>query len=313
MENVKAYKGRGLVPVIWKEKFSYLMILPAFIATGVFCYWPMYGIILAFKNYRISKGILGSPWMDTYGFGWFKIMFRDPDFLKVIRNTVEISFSKLVLGTFFCILFALLLNELRSEKYKRTIQSVMYLPHFLSWVIMASIIYNIFTTSGGLFSKIVTGIFHGQTVQILANQEYFRPLVYISMIWKEVGFGTIIYLAAIAGVNPELYESAIIDGASRFKRILFITLPSIKSTIIILLILNLSSIMSAGFDQIFNLYSPQVLKVGDIIDTYVYRHGVVGLEFSYSTAIDLFKQVINITLLVIVNSFAKFLGEEGIY
>jgi putative aldouronate transport system permease protein len=133
------------------------------------------------------------------------------------------------------------------------------------------------------------------------------------MIWKEVGFGTIIYLAAIAGVNPELYESAIIDGASRFKRILFITLPSIKSTIIILLILNLSSIMSAGFDQIFNLYSPQVLKVGDIIDTYVYRHGVVGLEFSYSTAIDLFKQVINITLLVIVNSFAKFLGEEGIY
>jgi putative aldouronate transport system permease protein len=313
VKEASADRKGNLAIVLWRERFTYSLILPAFIATGIFCYWPMYGIILAFKKFRLSKGIIGSPWAEQYGLGWFRLMFRDPDFVNVIKNTVIISFSKLIIGTFFCVLFALLLNELRSDKYKRTIQSVMYLPHFLSWVILAGILYNIFTTSGGLFTKIVTDVFHAQPVQILANPTYFRPLVYVSMLWKEVGFGTIIYLAAISSVNPELYESAIIDGASRFKRVLHVTLPSIKSTIVVLLILNLSGIMSAGFDQIFNLYSPQVLNVGDIIDTYVYRHGIVGMEFSYTTAIELFKQAINITLLIVVNYFAKFIGEEGVY
>jgi putative aldouronate transport system permease protein len=313
VKEASADRKGNLAVVLWRERFTYLLILPAFIATGIFCYWPMYGILLAFKKFRLAKGIIGSPWAEQYGLGWFRLMFRDPDFVNVIKNTVIISFSKLIIGTFFCVLFALLLNELRSDKYKRTIQSVMYLPHFLSWVILAGILYNIFTTSGGLFTKIVTDVFHAQPVQILANPTYFRPLVYVSMLWKEVGFGTIIYLAAISSVNPELYESAIIDGASRFKRVLHVTLPSIKSTIVVLLILNLSGIMSAGFDQIFNLYSPQVLNVGDIIDTYVYRHGIVGMEFSYTTAIELFKQAINITLLIIVNYFAKLIGEEGVY
>jgi putative aldouronate transport system permease protein len=313
VKEASADRKGNLAVVLWRERFTYLLILPAFIATGIFCYWPMYGILLAFKKFRLAKGIIGSPWAEQYGLGWFRLMFRDPDFVNVIKNTVIISFSKLIIGTFFCVLFALLLNELRSDKYKRTIQSVMYLPHFLSWVILAGILYNIFTTSGGLFTKIVTDVFHAQPVQILANPTYFRPLVYVSMLWKEVGFGTIIYLAAISSVNPELYESAIIDGASRFKRVLHVTLPSIKSTIVVLLILNLSGIMSAGFDQIFNLYSPQVLNVGDIIDTYVYRHGIVGMEFSYTTAIELFKQAINITLLIVVNYFAKLIGEEGVY
>jgi putative aldouronate transport system permease protein len=313
VKEASADRKGNLAIVLWRERFTYSLILPAFIATGIFCYWPMYGILLAFKKFRLAKGIIGSPWAEQYGLGWFRLMFRDPDFVNVIKNTVIISFSKLIIGTFFCILFALLLNELRSDKYKRTIQSVMYLPHFLSWVIMAGIIYNIFSASGGMFNKIVTDVFNAQPVQILANATYFRPLVYATMLWKEVGFGTIIYLAAIAGINPELYESAIIDGASRLKRVLYITLPSIKSTIVILLILNLSGIMSAGFDQIFNLYSPQVYDVGDIIDTYVYRRGIVGMEFSYTTAIELFKQAINITLLIVVNYFAKFIGEEGVY
>lgn len=304
---------RNLLAIIWKERFSYLLILPAFVATAIFCYWPMYGILLAFKKYRLSKGILGSPWMDNHGFGWFKLMFRDPEFLNVIRNTLEISLFKLVFTTFFCILFALLLNELRNQAYKRTIQSVMYMPHFLSWVILAGIVYNIFSSSGGLLNKIITQTFHGEPVQILANPTYFKPLVYLTHLWREVGFGTIIYLAAIAGVNPEQYESAIIDGASRFKRALYITLPAIKGTVVMLLILNFSSVMSAGFDQILNLYSPQVMQIGDIIDTFVYRHGIMGMEFSYTTAVDLFKQAISIILLLSMNGFIKFIGEEGIF
>lgn len=218
--------------------------------------------------------------MDDNGFGWFKIMFRDPDFLGVIGSTVEISVVKLVTTTTCCILFALLLNELGNPFYKRTVQSIMYLPHFLSWVIMAGIVYNFFSATGGTFNKIITEVFNGQPVQILANPAYFKPLVYVSNLWKEVGFGTIIYLAAIAGVNTEMYESAIIDGASRLKRVFYITLPAIKGTIAILLILDFSKIMNAGYDQILNLYSPQVMAVGDIIDTYVYRHGVIGMEFS---------------------------------
>lgn len=313
MKIARTKSNRNLPVVIWKERFAYLMLLPAVAATAIFCYWPMYGIIMAFKEFKLSKGILGSPWADNFGFEWFRIMFIDPEILTAIGNTVIISFSKLIIGTTVAIVTALLLNELRNEKYKRTIQSVMYLPHFLSWVIIASLVYSIFTTTGGLFNKIITDYFHGDAVQVLANPQYFRLLVYVTNVWKEAGFGTIIYLAAIAGVNAEMYESAIIDGANRFKRLLYITLPSIKGTIIILLILNASTMMNAGFDQIFNLYSPQVYEVGDIIDTFVYRYGVQNLQFSYSTAIDLFKQVINVILLITVNNIARLLGEEGVY
>ncbi len=304
---------KRLLRQIYNERLTYALLLPAMLATALFAYWPIYGILLAFKNFRISRGIIGSPWMDTYGLGWFRIMFRDPDFLRVTLNTIRISFIKIVLGTFFCITVALLLTELRNRTFARIIQSVMYLPYFLSWVVMAGLVYGAFSTTGGFVPKLLEAWTSGQTVQILANPKYFRLLVYSTDLWKGVGFGTIIYLAAIAGVNPELYESAIMDGAGRFRLAVSITLPMIKSTIVLLLILELSKLMNGGFDQILNLYSPQVLGVGDIIDTYVYRHGVLGLEFSYSTAIDLFKQVINIVLLVIVNNIARLMGEEGVY
>lgn len=313
MQSLTAGKKGRVWAIAWKERYMYLILLPALAATGIFCYWPMYGIIVAFKDYDISAGILASPWADNFGFGWFKLIFIDPDFLPVIRNTVIISFSKIVIGTLSAIILALLLNELRHERYKRTIQSIMYLPHFLSWVIIAGLVYNFFTLTGGTFNNIVTQVFHHDKIQILSNTTYFRPLVYLTGVWKEAGFGTIIYLAAIAGINPEIYESAIIDGANRLKRAWHVTLPSIKSTIVILLILSLSSIMSAGFDQVFNLYSPLVYDVGDIIDTYIYRHGIIGFEFSYTTAIDLFKQVVNITLLVVLNFTAKRIGEDGVY
>lgn len=286
--------------------------MPAFIATLIFCYWPIYGLVLAFKDYNFKGGIFGSPWAQDYGFYWFRKMFADPEFLHVLWNTVSISFWKLIISTIACIVFALLLNEIRSNAYKRIIQSVMYLPYFLSWVVMASIIYNLLTSSGGVLNRFLSDLNGGDKIQIIGNPAYFRAEVYFSMLWKNVGFGSIIYLAAIAGINVELYEAAIIDGASRWQRAWRITLPSIKSVIILLLILDAGSIMSAGFDQIFNLYSPMVFSVGDVLDTYIYRHGVTSGQFSYMTAVGLFKNVVSFGLLLLVNFLAKWLGEEGV-
>lgn len=280
--------------------------------TGVFCYWPMYGILLAFKNYKPGLGIFGSPWAKYLGFQYFRVLFRDPEILQVLLNTIIISFGKVIILTPIYIILALLLNELKNIYFKRTVQSILYLPHFLSWVILAGIIYNFLSNTNGVLGKI-TQYYNLEPVQILGNADYFRALVFISSIWKSAGWGTIIYLAAIAGINQELYEAALMDGANRLKRVFYVTLPCIKSTIIVLLILDIGHLMNAGFDQIFNLYSPTVYSTGDIIDTYVFRHGLQGLEFSYSTAVGLVKQVINVTMLILANRFAKAIGESGIY
>jgi putative aldouronate transport system permease protein len=297
---------------MWQDRFTYFLLLPALVFTLLFAYWPIYGMILAFKNFNFRSGIFGSPWAADHGFYWFLKMFKDPEFLHVLWNTVSISFAKIIISTVACIVFALLLNEVRGTIYKRTIQSVMYLPYFLSWVIMASIIYNLFTSSGGVLNRLLQQINGGEKIQIISNPLYFRAEVYISMVWKSVGFGSIIYLAAISGVSSELYEAAIIDGANRLQRAWYITLPSIKSVIVLLLILDVAGIMSAGFDQIFNLYSPQVYSVGDVLDTYIYRHGVTSGEFSYTTAVGLFKNIVSFGLLLFVNFVAKRLGEEGV-
>jgi putative aldouronate transport system permease protein len=298
---------------IWQNRFSYLLLLPGIVAASVFAYWPMYGVLLAFKKYKLKLGIIGSPWADMNGFQWFHSIFRDEAFYGVIKNTLIFSIGGLLIMTPTCIGMALLLNELRSNKYKRIIQSLMYLPHFLSWVILGGIIYNLFSATGGAYGKIWQELGWGRAPVILTNPDYFRPLVFLSSIWKEAGWGTIIYLAAIAGVNPELYESAVIDGATRLQRMWYITLPTIKSTVIILLVLSIGGLMNAGFDKIFNLYSPQVMGVGDIIDTFVYRHGLESNQYELSTAVGLFKQVINIFLLLIANTLAKVMGEDGIY
>jgi putative aldouronate transport system permease protein len=303
---------RNIPARIWRDRLLYVILLPAFTFTLLFSYWPIYGMILAFKDFTYKGGIFGSPWAENYGFYWFMKMFNDPEFMHVLWNTISISSSKIVISSVACVVFALLLNEVRHTVYKRTLQSVMYLPHFLSWVVMASIIYNLFTSSGGVMNRLLTQLNGGERIQIIANPAYFRAEVYISMIWKSVGFGSIIYLAAIAGVSLELYEAATIDGANRLQRVWFITLPSIKSVIVLLLILDVGGIMSAGFDQIFNLYSPMVFSVGDILDTYIYRHGVTSGQFSYTTAVGLFKNVVSLGLLLVVNFAAKRMGEEGV-
>lgn len=191
----------GLSRRIWRERYTYLLLLPAVVFTVLFAYWPIYGMILALKDFNFKAGIFGSPWAKNFGFYWFIKMFSDPGFLHVLWNTIGISFWKIVIGTVSCIVFALLLNEVRNAPYKRVVQTVMYLPYFLSWVIMASVIYNLFTSSGGVMNRLLQSLNGGEKIQIISNPQYFRAEIYISMVWKSVGFGSIIYLAAIAGVN----------------------------------------------------------------------------------------------------------------
>jgi putative aldouronate transport system permease protein len=257
-----------------------------------------------------NLGITGSPWV---GFDNFKQMMIDREFWVVFRNTLIISFGKIITGFPAPIILALLLNELSNQKFKKVTQSILYFPHFLSWVILAGIIYNLFSITNGVIPKILEDYFSIEQPMIIGNPEYFRTLIYLSNIWKGAGWGTIVYLAAIAGIDQEQYESAIIDGASRFQRMIYITIPSLSYAIAILLILNIGQVMNAGFDQIFNLYDPGVYGVGDIIDTYVYRIGLQSARYEYSTAVGLFKSVINCILLVTANLFAKKLGYEGIF
>jgi len=305
-----AGKGRRLWREISNYKYIYMLILPGILFFIIFSYTPMYGIILAFKKFMYNKGITGSPWV---GFTNFDVLFRNADFWRAVKNTLIISFGNILFGFPVPIILSLMLNELRSFKFKKVSQTVLYLPHFISWVIMAGLIYNMFSVTNGAVGKVMYSWFGIEPARILGNPACFRTLVYISNIWKNSGWGTIIYLAAISGVNPELYESAVLDGASRFKQMIYITLPSLAFAISINLILDMGGVMNAGFDQIFNLYDPGVYKVGDIIDTYVYRIGIQNAQYEMSTAVGLFKSVINCILLVTANKITNMLGQEGLF
>ncbi len=300
---------RHTLAVAAKYRFLYLLVLPGIAFFLLFDYAPLYGIILAFKKFMYNKGITGSPWV---GFANFQYIFKDSGFWNAVRNTIIISFGKLIIGFPAPIILALLLNELRREGVKRVFQSILYLPHFFSWVIVAGLVFNLFSATSGAISRLVVQL-GGSPLSILGNPAAFRPLVYATAVWKGAGWGTIVYLAAIAGISPELYESAYMDGAGRWQRMRYITLPSLSYAIFILLILDVGYLMEAGFDQIFNLYNPSTYPVGDIIDTYVYRLGVVMARYDRSTAIGLFKSVINCALLLGTNRIVKALGYEGLF
>jgi putative aldouronate transport system permease protein len=301
---------KNILIALVRYKYLYLLILPGIVFYIVFSYAPLYGIMLAFKKYKYNMGILGSPWAGFYN---FELLVKDKQFWGVVRNTIVISFGKILTGFPAPIILALLLNELKNQKFKRFTQSVLYLPYFLSWVIMAGLIYNMFSSTNGILAKIYIEYFGTKPPMILGNASHFRALIYSSNIWKGAGWGTIIYLAALSGIDPSLYESATIDGANRFKQMIYITIPSLSYAIVILLLLNIGQVMNAGFDQIFNLYDPSVYRVGDIIDTYVYRIGIQSARYEYSTAVGLFKSVVNCGLLVSANWIAKKMGYEGIY
>ncbi|MFK7692298.1 ABC transporter permease [Paenibacillus sp. HJGM_3] len=292
-----------------KYKYLYLLMLPGFAYFLIFHYIPLYGITLAFKNFRIRDGILGSPWI---GLDNFRILFASPTFLSVFKNTIIIGFYKLLWGTPAPILLALLINEIRSLSYKKLIQTLSYMPHFLSWIIVSGLFLQLLSPGTGPVNYVIK-LLGFDPIYFLGDSSWFRTMMVLTGMWKSIGWDSIIYLAALATVNPELYEQGEIDGCSRLQRIWYITLPSIKSVIIILFILNAGSIIDDNFDQIFNFLNDSVLGVGDVLSTYVYRMGLVEMKYSMATAIDLFKNVIAFILVFSANFVAKKAGEEGIW
>ena len=292
-----------------KMRLLYLFFAISALFYIIFHYIPMYGVVIAFKDYRISKGILGSSWNN---FEHFKMLFGGLFFIRIMKNTLLISFYRLIFGFPAPILLALLINEVGNMPFKRITQSISYLPHFMSWVVLAGIMIEIFSPQRGVIGYIYT-LLGKDPPNLLTNIRLFRPILIITGIWKEVGWGTVIYLAAISSIDPGLYESAAIDGSSRFQRAVYITIPSIVPVITILFILSLGRILNAGFDQIFNLYCPLVYEVSDIIDTYVYRVGLIDRRFDFSTAVGLFKNVIGVMLLLGTNAVIRRFSEYGIW
>ena len=297
---------------MWDYRWIYLMLLPCMAFFIIFKYVPMYGIQLAFKDYVI-KGIAASPWKN---FEHFKYMMTEPEFLPALRNTLIISFYRILFGFPFPILLAIMINEVYMPRYKRVLQTIYTFPHFLTWVVMAGIMLNLLGSTG-MVRKVaeifVPGI--GDNWNLLYNKAAFRSLLVISDIWKEAGWGTIIYLAAIAGIDQSVYEAATIDGCNRWQKIWYITLPGIVNMIAIQFVLRVGAVMEGGFDQIFNLYKPPVYETGDIIDTYIYRLSFVentGVDMGFTTAVGLFKNVINFILLMVANFVTKALGQETV-
>ncbi|NSW90424.1 MAG: sugar ABC transporter permease [Firmicutes bacterium] len=269
----------------------------------------MYGIVIAFKNYKFRLGVFGSPWI---GFENFRTMFRGVDFFNVFRNTLIISFYKLIFTFPAPIILALLLNEVRNRAYKKTIQTISYLPHFLSWVILAGVFMQLLSPSQGPINYIIKSL-GGKAIYFLGDPKWFRTTLVATSVWKGIGWGSIIYIASISSINPELYEAAYIDGANRFVQTIKITLPSIVPVITIMFILSTGSLINDDFDQIFNLYNPAVYDVADVISTYTYRMGLVQMQYSFSTAVGLFKNIISFLLIMITNYITSRFSEYGIW
>ncbi|MBR6007989.1 MAG: sugar ABC transporter permease [Clostridia bacterium] len=287
-----------------------LMLLPVIAYFIIFKYIPMGGIVIAFKDFKLGLGVSGSEWV---GLANFVDAFRTRFFIRAIRNTLIISVLKLCVGFPAPIILALLLNEVRHSGYKRVIQTISYLPHFLSWIIMAGILSQLLSPNNGAVNGLLKSLGRKDPVPFLLDNTYFRGTVVISDVWKGVGWGSILYLAAISSIDPTLYEAAICDGATRPQRVRYITIPCILPTITIMLILSLGGILDAGFDQLLNLYSSAVYETGDIIDTYVYRVGLVDWNYKLSTAIGLFKNVIGFMLVAGTNAVAKAISGIGIW
>lgn len=298
-----------MMRLIWKYRAFYVLLLPGLIYFLVFKYAPMYGISIAFKDFSPFRGIHGSEWV---GVKHFVRLFESPDFWNVLRNTLIISLYKLIFGFPAPIILALLLNELRKMMFKRTIQTIVYLPHFISWVIVGSIAYVILSPSAGVVNYLIE-LFGGEPIFFLANRKWFRPILVMTEIWKNSGWGTIVYLAAITSISPEIYESAIVDGANRWQQALHITLPSIRSVIVVLLILRVGRILDVGFQQILVLYNPAVYDIADVFGTFVYRVGLTQAQYSFATAVGLFKGVVGLVMVITTNKIAKWFGQSGIW
>jgi putative aldouronate transport system permease protein len=276
----------------------------------IFCYLPMGGIVIAFKNFRAARGIFGSDWAEPW-YKYFEQFFGSYYFGRLLRNTLLINFYDLLFGFPAPILLALLLNELRSNRYKRVVQTVTYMPHFISQVVVCGIIIDFFS-SNGLINQLIQSL-GGHLTIFMQDPKYFRGIYVGTGIWQEVGYSSIIYLSALSGVNSELYDSAAIDGCNRFKRVIHVTLPGIMPTIVIMLILRMGSMMSIGFEKIILLYNESIYETADVISSFVYRYGMQKANYSYATAVGLFNSLFNFLLLVLVNGISRKVNETSLW
>ena len=302
-------KYRPGIKDIRKNYDLYLLLIPGLVMIVLFRYVPMYGITIAFKDFNIFEGIMKSQWV---GFENFQKLFTTPEFFRIFRNTLLISCYKIIFNFPLPIIIAICLNEMRCLKLKKTIQTVIYLPHFLSWVIVAGIFSSVLSTSGGIVNSLIEN-FGGQPIPFLMSKQWFRSILVLTDGWKAMGWGSIIYIAAISGIDQELYEAAEMDGAGRLEKICHITLPMLSSTIVLMLILRLGTIMVDGQEQVLMLYNPTVYETGDILTTYVYRMGIGKMDYSFSSAVGLLNSVISLFLVLSGNYISGKLTNRSIW
>lgn len=300
---------QSILRSIYRNRWFYLMMIPGLVYYILFHYAPMAGTLIAFQNYNLMKGIWGSPWV---GFDNFREIFDNPEFLKIMRNTLIISIYKIISSMVPEVIIALMLNEVRILWFKRMVQTITYGPYFLSWVIVYGLVFSFLAPGSGLISTFVRESGWGQ-IDLMTNTDFFRPMLVMTEIWKNTGFGAIIYLAALASINQELYEAAVVDGAGRWRQLWHITLPGIRDVFALILIIKIGGILDAGFDQVFIFLNARVHEVGDIVDTWVYRYGFERLEFGVAAAMGVFKSLIGLVLVIGTNRLAKKVGGSGIW
>lgn len=299
---------RRLLQSVWRARRIYCFVLPGVVFYLIFRYYPLYYLQIAFRDFRITRPLQKCAWV---GFRFFKEVFSSVSFADALKNTLIINLLKLIFCFPMPILVALMLNELRSIHFKRAVQTVLYLPHFVSWVVIASIIMNFTTLYGGLFNNILTALGH-DPILFLGRKDLFRPILVLSDVWKESGYGAIIYLSALTSIDPQLYDAASIDGANRLQRIWHVSLAGIKNVVVMMLILRVGAMMSGNFDQVQTLINEQVRPVGDTLDTFVYRLGISNNRHSFATAAGLFNSAVGAVLLILSDQVAKRLGEQGL-
>jgi len=304
--------GKGIIEFLVKYKYLNILAFPCVIYFVIFKYLPMYGVIIAFKDYNGTGGFWGIISSEWIGFVNFERFFSSIYFKRLMLNTVLISTYRLIFSFPAPIILAVLINEIKNIYFKRTVQTITYMPHFLSWVVVSGLIIVLLSPVTGPVNMVIEKL-GMEPIFFVSDTKYFRSLLVASEIWKSVGWGTIIYLAAITGINTEIYEAATIDGASRWQKVWNITLPSLKEIIAILFILAVGKILDENFEQIFNLYNPSVYEVSDVFETYVYRQGILQAQYSYSAAVGLFKSFVSLFLVIISNKVAKKLGAEGLW
>ena len=301
-----AVSARSLTGDIRKSWPMYLMALPGVIYLIAFRYIPMLGSVVAFQDYSVFKGILGSPFV---GFKYFEKLFASYDFSRIFSNTLVLGFIKTILLFPVPVILALMINEIKRTAIKKGVQTAIYIPHFLSWVIVGGLVFDILGV-GGLFNNIRNAL-GMPTILPMQKESWFRPIYALSSVWKESGWGTVVYLAALSGMDPSIYESAAIDGASRFQRFFYITLPLLVPTILTLFLINIGGFLDLGFEQVYNLQTPMTYEVSDIFDTYVYRVGILQAQYSFTTAVGLFQSVIGLILVVSFNTLANKYTDDG--